>query len=248
MPTIRELTDPYVSQYCPVPLVAPEVACDVCHGPVKGWMRCYSCAQTVGQVSRPISRVLPISLCRKGTQFYHVMWNYKNGKATTARDRHRLQLAALLTRFLFKHRTCLEEVCGTGWDHLTIVTSSQGRAGPHPLERVFARVDYLASTYRPTLGPGTVGIGHNNADDRGYSVIGDVRGKRLLLIDDMFTSGGRLQSAASALRLAGATVVAAVVIARLIDVGFSSAHQTFWDQTSATPFDFETCGLDTHGE
>jgi predicted amidophosphoribosyltransferase len=40
---------------------------------------------------------------------------------------------------------------------------------------------------------------------------------RILLVDDTFTSGATFQSAASALALGGADVIAGVVIGRVID-------------------------------
>jgi hypothetical protein len=40
------------------------------------------------------------------------MWHYKSGDDTVARQRARLQLAALLARFLTTHRACIVEVAG----------------------------------------------------------------------------------------------------------------------------------------
>jgi hypothetical protein len=48
---------------------------------------------------------------------------------------------------------------------------------------------------------------------------------RILLIDDTFTSGARLQSAASALALAGATVVAAFTLGRFIRPDYNVESQ-----------------------
>ncbi len=79
------------------------------------------------------------------------------------------------------------------------------------------------------------------ASDEGYRVTQSVCGKSILLIDDTFTTGARLQSAASALQLAGADVVAAVVIGRVINPEFSGA---LWERVSKMPFSFETCCLE----
>jgi hypothetical protein len=66
----------------------------------------------------------------------------------------------------------------------------------------------------------------------------------VLLVDDTFTSGARLQSAASALALGGATVVAGVVVGRFCNPGFNDATQQLWDDASERRFSFDTCCLE----
>ena len=63
----------------------------------------------------------------------------------------------------------------------------------------------------------------------------------MLLVDNTFTSGARGQSAASALQLAGAHVVAMVPVGRYVRPDYSPTTQAFWDDARATRFDFETC-------
>jgi adenine/guanine phosphoribosyltransferase-like PRPP-binding protein len=65
----------------------------------------------------------------------------------------------------------------------------------------------------------------------------------VLLVDDTFTSGATFQSAASALTLAGATVVAGVVIGRVIDTDFSKQAADLWDRQRAIRFRFDRCCL-----
>jgi hypothetical protein len=103
-------------------------------------------------------------------------------------------------------------MAGEDWDHLTIVPSSKERPTPHPLEDVIGRVSALRQMYVPAMVKGPGEIDHNTARDDGYVVNVDVQRQRFLLIDDMFTSGARLQSAASALQIAGARVPRSPVI------------------------------------
>ncbi len=50
MTTVRDLTDPYLDTFTPVPPTA-EGVCSVCHGaPNPGWATCWSCDKTIGQV------------------------------------------------------------------------------------------------------------------------------------------------------------------------------------------------------
>jgi orotate phosphoribosyltransferase len=59
--------------------------------------------------------------------------------------------------------------------------------------------------------------------DDGFAPTTSVSGDRILIVGDTFTSGARTQSAASALQLAGARVVAILPIGRVVDPEFSDA-------------------------
>ncbi len=56
-----------------------------------------------------------------------------------------------------------------------------------------------------------------------------VRGRRALLLDDTYVSGARAQSAAAALRRAGARSVVIVVVGRVLRPDRSPAHAAFLD-------------------
>lgn len=215
--------------------------CNVCHGsPGAGWLRCYSCKQTIEQVSDPIKLVVPISLATKDGQFYHVLKSYKN---PWGKDNQLLQMAALLARFIAKHRACIRDKAKADWNVITIVPSSGDRAGRHPLESAISRVPLLREEFEGLLRKGTAELRHNHADDEGYEVTAAVEGRRVLLVDDTFTTGSRVQSAASALQRAGAQVIAAVVAARIMNPSFNEETRTLWERQRAKQFDFDTCCL-----
>src|SRR6266511_6381184 len=82
---VRALTDPYLGTFNPVPPVADGI-CDVCHGaPNPGWPRCLSCERTIGQVSRPLTRVVPITLCARMGPVHYLLRQYKDGPAQLRR-------------------------------------------------------------------------------------------------------------------------------------------------------------------
>lgn len=241
---VEDYTDPYVWTFVPPPLAGDGV-CDVCHGaPNPGFTTCYSCSQTTAQVSRPVRLVVPISLYVTGEQLWHVLRNYKDGMTEALRAELRPRVAALLYRFLDGHRQCIANATGADWNIITTVPSSQEREGEHPLERVVRMARALTDEYEALLEPGPGEIGHNRARDDGYTVTRDVEGEHVLLVDDTFTSGARVQSAASALQLAGATVAAAVPIGRVINPEWNEAAQTLWGDARAREFDFDTCCLE----
>ena len=156
------------------------------------WTRCWSCNQTHLQVSRPARLVVSISLYDIPGPLHTVLRKYKDGWSESVREPLGMQVSATLGRFLRTHESCLAD--GDAFEMVTIVPSRK-RADPHPLESAVGRVRSLADRFERTLEPGSVEVGHNRANDRGFDVVADVRGLRVLLVDDTFTSGGALQSA-----------------------------------------------------
>jgi len=242
--TVAELTDPYIWTLTPPPPVGDGV-CEICHNaPGPGYARCWSCFNTMRQVSRPVSLVVPISLYRRSGQLHHVLWGYKNLDNQAAGTELRTRVAALLYRFFDEHGEHVQGAAGSAWDVITTVPSSRERGGSHPLERAISMAPPLRDSYERLLRRGEVETGHNQASDRGFEAATGVAGTRVLLVDDTFTSGARLQSAASALALAGATVLGAVVVGRFIDPSFSDETQALWDAATQRGFRFDTCCLE----
>jgi hypothetical protein len=66
----------------------------------------------------------------------------------------------------------------------------------------------------------------------------------LLLLDDTFTTGARLQSAASALQLAGARMAGAVVVDRFVNPEYCAL---LLKRARARPYDFGRCCLEVEG-
>ncbi len=125
--------------------------------------------------------------------------------------------------------------------------STVGRNGQHPLRAAIHRLGRFDRPWKerelPLLRPGPVPLREGRADPDGFTVTEPVAGRRVLLVDDALVTGARLQSAAAALRAAGATVVAGVVLGRLILPG-SAAAQRLWRRQRAREFTFEACCLE----
>jgi hypothetical protein len=113
----------------------------------------------------------------------------------------------------------------------------------HPLETAVTRVGALASLYAPLLVRGPAHVDHNRADDRAFSVACRLHGERVLVLDDTLTTGARLQSAVSALRLNGASAAAGVAVGRVIDPDWNGNCRRIWDQARETQFSFDQCCL-----
>lgn len=59
------------------------------------------------------------------------------------------------------------------------------------------------------------------------------RGRRVLLLEDVYVSGSRSQSAAAALRRAGYDVAGVLVIGRRVNPDFDELSQRYWDECVA---------------
>jgi predicted amidophosphoribosyltransferase len=248
--TAEEITEPHLSLYVPPPPAGPGV-CDTCHGaPRPGYGRCWSCDTTRANVSHPLALVVPVSLTRTDSeaQLHNVLRDYKHSPDPAVRDRHQLHVAALLWRFLGHHRRCVEEAAGRPFDTITVVPSKSGRTGAHPLEQAIGRTPQrMRELHQRLLEPGPGEIRRNAPADDGFLATPQAAGRQVLLIDDTLTSGAKLQSAASALTLGGATVVAGLVLGRVIDLSNPDRYPEkteLWERQAHTPFTFTTCCLE----
>ena len=236
MPSVHEVTEPLARLCHPVPARGPGV-CAVCRGCTRPeFSTCYSCARVTGQVRRPCHRVVPLSLYAIPGELHATLRSYKDGGTGDDRRRYTAVVVSLLARFLFDHADCLRSCRAGGWDFVTTVPSTS-RRGSHPLADALRMVPWLAAQHQETLVRGPGAMDHNLAGDDGFVVRLDVRGARVLVVDDTYTTGARAQSAASALQLVGARVIAIVPVGRVIDP-VRGAHE------SRQRFDFGRCCLE----
>lgn len=241
MPTVHEVSAPLARLCVPVPPIQPGV-CRICHAwPRPGFATCLSCSRVTGQLRHPCTTVVPVSLSIVPGPLHTCLRAYKDGDSSLVRRRASVKVVALLARFLHDHRDCLECRAASRWDVVTVVPSSTGRPGRHPLEDAIGLVPWLARQRRLLLAAGPARPSHNRATDAGFSVHPAARGTRVLLVDDTYTTGARAQSAASALARAGARVVAIVPVGRVVDPGYAAHVADSWRWWSAQPFRFDTC-------
>lgn len=201
------------SLYPPLTPAGPP-ACQVCRGPVRpGYARCYQCAgHDVLGPGLLADAVVPVSYAVRGTALADDLWRYKSWPVPAASAR--VRVLALLLAFLHDHGACV-------WRHaampppgrFAVVPAGSGRPGPHPLLELvspYLRQPACALAIRP---------GHQGRDpdlDR-FRAAPVPAGASVLLLDDTWVSGASAQSAAAALKLAGARHVAIVVLGRHVN-------------------------------
>jgi predicted amidophosphoribosyltransferase len=201
--------------------------CATCRRTTEGFERCLQCNRHFQVFGQELAdEVVPISLAFKGKQLAHVLWQYKNSGSEAVRRRFTDELLTVLANFLRQHAACLGD-----FDLVTIVPSSQGRTSP--LVDVLGRRLGLTSR-RFTEVLSTNGENTRRMRPELYAVSSDVRSRRVLLVDDTWTSGASLQSAAVALKRAGAARVVGLVIGRHLDEP---------EPAASAPFDWTACCL-----
>ena len=161
------------------------------------------------------------------------------GAPTADRASDRASLLALLLAFLADHGHCVWRSAGMPPpDRLAVVPTGAGRPGPHPLLRLVS--PYLRLPGCPlALRPGRQG---RDLDLDRFQVLGRPAGASVLLLDDTWVSGASAQSAAAALKLAGARHVAVVVLGRHVNPD-DPASAVLLARLAAARYDLATCAV-----
>jgi hypothetical protein len=191
--------------------------CAVCRGPAQAsYLRCFQCAQHRQRARGLLADVVvPVSYAVSGTRYARTLWQYKSD--TQGRDAARAALRALLLVFLRDHGRCVWTASGGPPTHLAVVPSGRGRAGEHPLRALAA--PYLTLPWAGLAVCPAEPVLARDLNPWWFRAAGPLTGARVLLLDDTWTSGSSAQSAAVALKLAGAMTVAVVTLARHLNPG-----------------------------
>jgi len=222
----RELILPLRGALVPVPAQPQDGVCSTCHSSASaGFSRCLPCSEAA---SADPPEILPITLSVHGELVHGHLRNYKDSPAPGVRSRMSLRLAALLATFMANHSRCVGE-----WDYATCIPSATRVA----LQPVISRIGLFAGRYRQVL-DAAPDAEARVIDPARFAVPVDVRGHRILLLDDTFVSGASMFSAAGALRAHGATIVGPVVIGRHIQPRWLPSAELLswiakrpWDET-----------------
>jgi predicted amidophosphoribosyltransferase len=219
--------------------------CDTCHQFVDpDYDRCYSCAFG----SRVLDAVVPITYSEHLGQMHTALRTYKSSLPQNERFAA-IRLTAILWRFIEGHEACIADAAGEerGFDIVTTVpSSSKQRDEEGKFRQIVDWCQPLADRHRRLLAPtGKVADGDRSFSVDRYEATAGVAESSVLLVDDTWTTGGHAQSAAWALKQAGAGPVAAVVIGRHFHSGYEVGDQTSGERFSAipVPFDWDTCAV-----
>lgn len=235
MPSVAELSALYAN-FMLSPRRGDDV-CDTCFNLTRGFDRCYACAHN----QRWLDLIGPISYSIAHEQLHHALASYKRGSSTVAR-RFTVELAAVLWRYLQAHERCLAGALATERFELvtTVPSSDPARDERHPLrEIVGALVGPTRDRHERLLQrSGAPATGREFHADK-YAPLRGLSGETVLLVDDTWTTGANAQSAAYALKQAGAGAVVAVVIGRHLNREWHHNDRRLEDLSR--PFDWSRC-------
>jgi hypothetical protein len=140
---------------------------------------------------------------------------------------------ALAARFFYERGD--EMMSRSPFDVIAVVPSAS-RPPPHPFEALLQDLP-LQVPIVTLLHRGSGELGHNRPSRDGYVAV-DAKPQRVLLVDDVETTGARINSAGYALTQAGHTIAGAFVVARRITPSWRDT-QPFWDQQVARGFTWD---------
>jgi hypothetical protein len=158
-------------------------------------------------------------------------------------------LGSLLYSYMQRHLGCIENAYGGSFDLKVTVPSSKRRpsAGNH-LDELIGCIRGMSSEWEGEI---LRKVGGGEAASRRNKIVEDmflsspsVSGKRVLILDDTFTSGGTVASAAYALKSAGATAVVACTFGRQLDGNWKESAELISSLPSRA-LDLSTCAV--HG-
>lgn len=239
MPTVAELSDPYSNFMLNPASPSEERVCPVCLTFLgEGYENCVSC----DRVPHHADVVVPISYSVHFEQLHTALAKYKRDPVESVARRFEIELAAVLWRFLRDHEACVARAAGVeAFDRVTTVPSGDvDRDETHPLRRIVATlVRPTSSRFVRALLRSDREVAERAVDVGKYTVVSPVAGSSCLLVDDTWTTGASVQSAAGALKTAGASSVGVVVIGRHIhrDWGDNDARL----RALPRPFDWTRC-------
>lgn len=185
--------------------------------------------------------VLPLAIAQKDKPFAHALWRYKNFQSDDQRQISSSQLGTLLSRGIH-HASCLEKAAGVQFSTATWVPSV--REGVHPLEVLLRECpsQRLQSLLRPCLqSTGNLRNPHEFSREK-FAATADVLGSDILLIDDTWTTGANLYSAAAALEAAGAASIHYLVLGRHLDPSFDRVD-LYLEKAAKLAFDDRFCAI-----
>ncbi len=174
-------------------------------------------------------------LCPLPGPLYTVLMGYKESPVREARRRFGPMVRTLAAEFVSAHARCLVAAGGGGGIVLPVPSSARPAGSP------LCGVDGLAPACAPLgdwmpqlLARGGVPVGHMRAARGAFEVPAALRpavaGRGAVLLDDIYVSGARAQSAAAALGRAGARSVVIVVLGRVLRPDRSAAHADFLER------------------
>lgn len=215
----------------PPPSTGSEV-CEVCQTwkDLPDSRTCSNCIEIQAALGTSPMPLSVLTLYKKPSRMRDLLTFYKGRPEENEppRPEYGRLIMNLLIDFFSLRGSDLYKTVG-GYDAIVVVPSTK-HASPHPLETICQQLRLKQPVLRLLeRGDGELGFRHPSVD--GYRLREDVsHPERILLVDDVYTTGARLNSAAFALRRSGIQVAGGLTIARRVNPDYSEEAMTFWNR------------------
>ena len=221
--------------------------CTVCSTPVADeYSRCMACDRTglprarIGRSAELADRVAFLTYAVERGQAYSVLRGYK---LPSPPEQYWTSAATWVVWFLGRHAACAHQLAGAtaAWTWATVPSARSGRLGEHPLHHIVKQVwGPSHPEARLSLAEGAVGQARGYDPSR-YKSDAVRPGSHVILVDDAWTTGANVQSAATALKAAGAAQVSAMVLGRLLRDDWEPTRRFIANGGLRSPFDPHAC-------
>ena len=222
----------------------------MCTKPVANYERCAGCHQhrqlfgpALADLVVPLAYAYerkPEHIDRFGVHqsHYHLRaYKWDQPTASCASD-----LSVMLMVAIAFHRPCLEAAVGRRWDCWAVVpTSRRERTTEHPLATLVSGMPLnVGRVHLEPAGP-PANDRQVRADRYWVPAPATVAGRHVVLFEDTWVSGSSAQSAAVALKAAGAAAVTIVCLARWLAESDGYPIERIFFEGLTTPYDAAVC-------
>lgn len=188
--------------------------CPMCAGIWEaGYGSCYSCPGWMARADLA-DRLGFVTYAVAGTQSGQVMYGYKEQPRPSEQNQ---KVVSLMLRYaVIRHWDCLSLTSEHGpLTHWATVPSLRGRTR-HPLADIAAGFLTGYLTDAQLVASPTAHV-TRNLEPSNFRTVHSIHEAHVLLMEDTWVGGGRVQSAAAALKAAGARSVTVLTLARWLD-------------------------------
>ena len=208
----------------PIAAPAPGICCESCRSGVDDpYARCFPCN------SHDVPDILPISMSVHGSALHRRLRRYKDALTGDERREHSLVLAVLLSFFLDHHRNCLGDT-----PDFVVTVPSEDRDALAAVVRMLPQL--MAKRVQAIRAAGT------NSAPQFELAAPQIEGRRVLLLDDTFTSGRSIAAAYSTLVEGGASVLRPLVIGRHFHPDYRTSED-LWNCLQSQQWSLDSCGV-----